>query len=68
VSDVAAAVLDFYKSLPFNSASGVAEAIALINRTDLKKEYPTLVDLMNDASNFLEVGCGTVWLLPQNTT
>lgn len=55
--------MDFYRGLPFNQPSGVAEAIALIQRTDLSCEYPIVVDLTSRSGNFLEVGCGTGWFI-----
>jgi 2-polyprenyl-3-methyl-5-hydroxy-6-metoxy-1,4-benzoquinol methylase len=55
-------VLEFYKSLPFNYQSSVAEQVRSIRKRNSITNYPFLPPLLNSKTSVLEVGCGTGWL------
>lgn len=56
------AVLDFYRSLPFNYRDSVEEHIKALYQTDPVASYPVLSPLLRPGVRVLEVGCGTGWL------
>lgn len=56
------AVLDFYKSLPFNYRDSVEEHVKSLHQIDPVASYPVLVPLLRPGVRVLEVGCGTGWL------
>lgn len=55
-------VLEFYKTLPFNQHSSVAEQIKAIKKRNPVLTYPVLPSLLTPQTSVLEVGCGTGWL------
>lgn len=55
-------VLDFYKTLPFNSTEKPEIAAELIKKSDnVAYVYPNKDDLYN-AGSVLEIGCGAGWM------
>lgn len=55
------AVLEFYKSLPFNERGSAADHAPAIAARDAVAAYPVLVPLLRPQARVLEVGCGTGW-------
>ncbi|MDD5136440.1 MAG: class I SAM-dependent methyltransferase [Candidatus Omnitrophica bacterium] len=55
-------VLDFYKSLPFNTRSSLSEEITAVRKRRPEQLYPGLQELLGPDISVLEVGCGTGWL------
>jgi SAM-dependent methyltransferase len=55
-------VLDFYKSLPFNTRGSLREAARSIRRQNPVPVYSPLVPLLREGVRVLEVGCGTGWM------
>lgn len=55
-------VLDFYKSLPFNTRGSLRQAARSIRQKDPVPAYPALVPLLREGVSVLEVGCGTGWM------
>ena len=58
--NIAAEVLDFYESLPFNMRDSVAEAVTRLKNHDPVDSYPPLKGILRKKS-VLEVGCGVGW-------
>ena len=55
------AVLEFYKTHPFNIRDSVEGSVESIRRTDHLAAYPVLRPLMRPGLRVLDVGCGTGW-------
>src|ERR1035441_2481545 len=55
------AVLEFYKSLPFNFRDSVDEHVQSLKDTNPVESYPVLPPLLGPGVSVLEVGCGTGW-------
>ena len=55
--NIAAEVLDFYESLPFNMRDSVAEAVKRLKNHDPVDSYPLLKGILKKKT-VLEVGCG----------
>src|SRR5438045_1086266 len=55
------AVLEFYKTHPFNIRDSVEGSVESIRRTDHVAAYPVLRPLMLPGLRVLDVGCGTGW-------
>lgn len=56
------AVLDFYRSLPFNYRDSVEEHVRSLHEVDPVASYPVLTPLLRAGVRVLEIGCGTGWL------
>jgi SAM-dependent methyltransferase len=57
-----AAVLAFYRDLPFNQRTGVAEHVRAVTGTDAAAAYPPLPPLLGPGTRVLDAGCGVGWL------
>src|SRR5438046_1109586 len=55
------AVLEFYKTLPFNIRESVEGSVEAIRQTDHVSAYPVLRQLLRPGIRVLDVGCGTGW-------
>ncbi len=55
------AVLEFYKTLPFNIRESVEASVEAIRQTDHVSAYPVLRPLLRRGVRVLDVGCGTGW-------
>lgn len=56
------AVLEFYRTLPFNYRDSVEEQARAIRESDPVAAYPVLPPLLGRGTSVLEAGCGTGWL------
>lgn len=61
-TDIAARVLDFYGTLPFNRHGSAEAQAADIRGRDSLAAYPVLRPLLRDGAQVLDAGCGTGWL------
>lgn len=57
-----AAVLGFYRQLPFNYRASASEHAKQMRSTDQLQTYPCLLPLLNRGTTLLDVGCGVGWL------
>jgi 2-polyprenyl-3-methyl-5-hydroxy-6-metoxy-1,4-benzoquinol methylase len=55
------AVLEFYKSLPFNYRDSVEESVRALRNSNPVASYPVLIPLLKPGLRVLEVGSGTGW-------
>jgi 2-polyprenyl-3-methyl-5-hydroxy-6-metoxy-1,4-benzoquinol methylase len=57
------AVLDFYKTLPFNYYGTIEQQCDSVSQLkSLEHLYPCLEGLVSPSKNLLEIGCGAGWL------
>lgn len=57
-----AEVLEFYRTLPFNTRETVEGSAAAVTGTDHATAYPVLGPLLHPGVRVLDVGCGTGWM------
>lgn len=57
-----AAVLEFYKELPFNIQESAEDQANTVRSQNSVTAYPVLVDLLKRDTRVIEVGCGAGWL------
>jgi len=57
---IAGAVLNFYRTLPFNKRDSLREAIRNVKSHDPAMSYPPLAEIVS-RGRILEVGCGVGW-------
>lgn len=57
-----AEVLEFYKTLPFNTRESVELSVEAVRRSDHAAAYPVLLPLLSPGVRVLDLGCGTGWM------
>lgn len=55
-------VLEFYRTLPFNTHGDVQQNVTSIRSHNSVENYPCLVPLLSASTSVLEIGCGAGWL------
>ncbi|MCC7048500.1 MAG: class I SAM-dependent methyltransferase [Alphaproteobacteria bacterium] len=60
-ADRSAAVLDFYRALPFNYRESARDHARQIRSTNQILRYPCLTPLLHRGTRLLDVGCGAGW-------
>ncbi|TAN55251.1 MAG: class I SAM-dependent methyltransferase [Magnetospirillum sp.] len=56
------AVLEFYRTLPFNFAGDIDHQIRAVRGHDMTKTFPALASAAAAAGSVIDVGCGVGWL------